>query len=337
MIGDGMGLSQVSAALYENSNRLALEKFPVIGFHKSYSYDNLITDSAAGATAFACGVKTYNGAIGLTADTIRCRTILEEAESYGLATGIVVTATVTHATPAAFYAHQDLRIMHDQIAADLLKTEIDLVIGGGKRFFDNRELDNRNLYEELQSKGYIVSDYMQNDINQIGFNAKKNMVYFTGDKDPPAAAVGRDYLPYASKNAPKFLQNRSEKGFFLMIEGSQIDWACHNKTEEWAIDELLDFNRAIEEVIEFARKDGNTLVIVTGDHETGGMSINEGSRMNKLKIEFTTNAHTGALIPVFAYGPSAHLFSGIYENTDIYKKMRQAFGFSDSTSALNYR
>ncbi|MDX1941231.1 MAG: alkaline phosphatase [Saprospiraceae bacterium] len=337
MIGDGMGLSQVSAALYENNNRLALEKFPVIGFHKSYSYDNLITDSAAGATAFACGVKTYNGAIGLNADTIPCRTILEEAESYGLATGIVVTTTVTHATPAAFYAHQDLRIMFDQIAADMLKTEIDLVIGGGKRYFDNRELDNRNLYEELQSKGYNVNDYMQADINQIGFNAKKNMVFFTGDTDPPSASVGRDYLPYASKNGLRFLQNRSEKGFFLMIEGSQIDWACHNKQEEWAIDELLDFNKAIEEVIEFARKDGNTLVIVTGDHETGGMSINEGSRINKLKIAFTSNAHTGTLIPVYAYGPSAHLFSGIYENTDIYKKMRQAFGFSDSTSALHYR
>lgn len=335
MIGDGMGLSQISAALYENSNRLALEHFPVVGFHKSYSADDLITDSAAGATAFACGVKTYNGAIGLNIDSIPCRTILEEAEAKDLATGLVVTSTLTHATPAAFYAHQKLRIYYDQIAADFMKTEIDLAIGGGKRYFDNREADDRNLYEELQAKDYVVTDYMHLEMNQLGFNAKKNFVYFTGDKDPPAASVGRDYLPNAAKSALQFLQKRSDKGFFLVIEGSQIDWACHNKRADWAIDELLDFNKTIENVLDFARKDGNTLVIVTGDHETGGLAINPGSRINKLDIKFTTNGHTGSLVPVFAYGPSAHLFAGIYENTDINKKMRQALGFGDSTSALS--
>ncbi len=336
MIGDGMGLAQISAALYENNNRLALEKFPVVGFHKSYAYDELITDSAAGATAFACGVKTYNGAIGLNADTIPCRTILEEAESQGLATGLVVTTTINHATPGAFYAHQKLRINYDQIAADLLKTEIDLIIGGGKRYFDNREIDDRNLYEELQAKGYFVADYMQAEITQINFNTKKNFIYFTGDTDPPAASVGRDFLPYAGKQASLFLEKRSEKGFFLLIEGSQIDWACHNNRAEWAIDELKDFNRTIEAILEYAHKNGETLVIVTGDHETGGLAINPGSKMNKLQTAFTTNGHTATLIPVFAYGPSAHLFAGIYENTDIHKKMRQALGFSDSTSALNY-
>ncbi len=335
MIGDGMGVAQITAGLYSNNNRLALEQFPIIGFHKPYSSSDLITDSAAGATAFSCGVKTYNGAIGLNADTIPCLTILEEAERNGLATGMIVTCPIVHATPAAFIAHQNLRAYNEQIAADFLKTDIDLMIGGGKRYFDHRESDNRDLYEELLRKGYFVSDYMKTELEQLGFNAKQNFAYFTADTDPPPAQAGRDYLPYAVKQALPFLEQRSDKGFFLMIEGSQIDWACHAKKGEAMLAEMMDFNKAIEAVLNFARKRGNTLVIVTGDHETGGLSVNEGSRMNKLKMAFTSNSHTGTMIPVFAYGPSASLFGGIYENTDIHKKMQHAFGFADTTSALN--
>ncbi|MFN7115898.1 MAG: alkaline phosphatase [Saprospiraceae bacterium] len=334
MIGDGMGVSQITAGLYSNNNRLALEKFPVVGFHKSYSFDDLITDSAAGATAFACGVKTYNGAIGLNADTIPCTTILEESERNGLATGMVVTSTIVHATPASFIAHQQIRVLNEEIAADFLKTDIDLIIGGGKRYFDRRDIDNRNLYEELERKGYFVSDYMKAELTQLGLNPKQNFAYFTADTDPLPAPAGRDYLPYAVKQALPFLEQRSDKGFFLMVEGSQIDWAGHARKGDILIEEMLDFYKAIEIVLEFAHKRGNTLVIVTGDHETGGFSITEGSKMNRLKTAFTTNGHTAALIPVFAYGPSAQLFSGIYENTDIYKKMRYALGFADSTAAL---
>lgn len=335
MIGDGMGVAQITAGLYSNNNRLALEQFPVVGFHKSYSSSDLITDSAAGATAFSCGVKTYNGAIGLNADTIPCLTILEEAERNGLATGMIVTCPIVHATPAAFIAHQNLRAYNEQIATDFLKTDIDLIIGGGKRYFDHRDSDKRNLYEELLRKGYFVSDYMKAELEQLGFNAKQNFAYFTADTDPVPAQAGRDYLPYAVKQALPFLEQRSDKGFFLMIEGSQIDWACHAKKGEAMLAEMMDFNKTIEAVLNFARKRGNTLVIVTGDHETGGLSVNEGSKMNKLKMAFTSNSHTGTLIPVFAYGPSAPLFGGIYENTEIHKKMQQAFGFADTTSALN--
>lgn len=335
MIGDGMGLAQVSTMLYSNNNRMELEKFPVIGFHKSYSADNLITDSAAGATAFACGVKTYNGAIGLNADSIPVRSIFEEIEAKGMSTGLVVTTMLNHATPAAFYAHQKIRVLLDQIAADFLKTEIDFVVAGGKRYFDNRTIDNRDLIDELRAKGYVVADYMQGELSQIGFNPKNNFIYFTADKDPPAAGVGRTFLPYASEQALRFLEQHDDQGFFLMVEGSQIDWACHNQRGNWAEQELKDFDNTIKKVLEYAQKDGNTLVIVTGDHETGGLAINQGSKMNRLKTAFTTNAHTASMVPVFAYGPSAQLFAGIYENTDIYRKMRQALGLTDSTSALN--
>ncbi|HMN91159.1 MAG TPA: alkaline phosphatase, partial [Saprospiraceae bacterium] len=204
------------------------------------------------------------------------------------------------------------------------------------RYFDRREIDERNLYEELKQKGYLVYDYMNYELNQIEFNAKKKLVYFTADTDPVSYVSGRDYLPLATKQALQFLDKRSDKGFFLMVEGSQIDWAGHAKRGDLLVPEMLDFDRTVAVVLDFARRHGNTLIIVTGDHETGGLSINEGSKMNKLKLAFTSNAHTGALVPVFAYGPQAHLFSGIYENTDIYHKMRQALDFSDSTSAASF-
>lgn len=327
MIGDGMGLTQITAGMYSNGNKIELEKFPVVGLHKSYSYDNLVTDSASGATAFASGVKTYNGAIGVNSDTVAVRTILEEAEEKNYATGLVATSTIVHATPASFIAHQKQRRMYEEIAADFLKTDIDFFVGGGKKYFDRREKDERNLYEELRAKGYVVSDYFQEDFKTIEIDNTKKFAYLTADDDPLPVAQGRDYLPLASKRAAEFLDNQDDKPFFLMIEGSQIDWGGHANNSDYIVTEMLDFNAAIAHVLEFAKLDGETLVIVTADHETGGYSINPGSTMDSLVTEFTTDYHTAVMIPVFAYGPGAELFSGIYENTAIYNKMREAYGW----------
>ncbi|MCB0705997.1 MAG: alkaline phosphatase [Saprospiraceae bacterium] len=329
MIGDGMGLTQISAGMYMNGNKLHLEEFPVIGLHKSYSYNDLITDSAAGAVAFASGIKTYNGAIGVNADTIAVQTILEDAEAHGLATGLIATSKILHATPACFFAHQKSRTMYEEIAADLLLTDMDLFIGGGKKYFDQRTLDNRNLIEELQEKGYVISDYFQQDFNDsLIMDPAFNFGYLTALDAPLPAAAGRDYLTSASARGIEFLQARSpENGFFLMIEGSQIDWGGHANDSDYIISEMIDFDRAIGTVMDFAKKDGNTLVIVTADHETGGYAINPGSTMDSLVTAFTTGYHTGCLIPVFAFGPGSNLFSGIYENTAIYDKMRLAFQF----------
>ncbi|GJM34609.1 MAG: alkaline phosphatase [Saprospiraceae bacterium] len=323
-----MGLAQITAAMYNNGNHLSLEKFPVVGFHKSYSANDLITDSAAGATAFSCGVKTYNNAIGLSKDSLACKTILEEAEERGLATGLVATSTIVHATPAAFIAHQKLRVLYENIASDMLNVDVDLLIGGGKKYFDRRENDQRDLYQELKDKGYRVYDYSTRPLEEIIPDKKRNLVYFTADNLPLPVSAGRTYLPIASNLATNFLAKRSENGFFLMIEGSQIDWAGHANEGELLVSEMLDFDKAINKVLDFARKRDDTLVIVTADHETGGMSINQGSVMGELKYGFTSNAHTGTLIPVFAYGPGAALFSGIYENTAIHDKIRKAFGFN---------
>lgn len=335
MIGDGMGLGQISAGLYSNNNRLNLEEFPVVGFHKSHSASDLITDSAAGATAFACGVKTYNNAIGLTADTLPCYTILEEAEDRGLATGMVVTSQITNATPGAFVAHQALRVMNEQIAADLLETDIDIFIGGGLSYFVDRSFDKRNLRKELEAKDYLVYDYTQGNVHRVRMDLGKKFAFFTAENLPSGVNLGRNYLPYASQIAAQFLTQKSDEGFFLMIEGSQIDWAAHSNDANWMIKEMLDFDRAIGQILAFAKKRGDTLVIVTADHETGGVAINEDSRMNRLKLDFTTNHHTAAMIPVFAYGPGARLFSGIYENTEIYHKMKKALEWDDTAGVLS--
>jgi alkaline phosphatase len=336
MIGDGMGLAHITAAMYANNNRLTMEHFPVVGLHKPPSADNLITDSAAGATAFACGIKTYNGAVGLTADSLPCYTILEEARDRGYATGLVATSTIVHATPAAFAAHQPLRGMYEDIALDFAQAEVDLLIGGGKRYFDRRDRDNRDLYAELQKKGYQVSDYLSGELTSITSNGRRKFAYFTADKHPLTYDAGRDYLPYAVKFSCAFLSRRQAEGFFLMVEGSQIDWGGHSNDGGMVVSETLDFDRAVAAALEFARKNRETLVIVTADHEAGGMALNPGSKMNRINAAFTTNGHTGTLIPVFAYGPGAELFGGIYENTAIYHKMRQALRFTPDTAALKH-
>ncbi len=325
LIGDGMGLTQISAGLYSNNNVLNLEQFKQIGLHKSYASNNLITDSAAGATAFACGQKTYNGAIAVDPDSVALKTILEEAEAAGLSTGLVATSTIVHATPASFIAHVKARKMYEEIAAQFLDTEIDFFVGGGKKFFSNRS-DGRDLMQELGNKGYVVSDFVKEEFSDLSLDPSKNFAYLTSNNDPLMASQGRDYLQEVSTKGIQFLNQHGEKGFFMMIEGSQIDWGGHANNSDYIITEMLEFDRTIGEVLKFAKEDGQTLVVVTADHETGGYAINPGSKMGEIEGAFTSDYHTGSLIPVFAYGPGAEQFAGIYENTAIYFKMKAALG-----------
>lgn len=327
LIGDGMGLTQVSAGLYSNHDRLNVERFPVTGMMKTHSASALITDSAAGATAFSCGCKTRNGYIGVSANKKPCFTLLEEAEQRGLATGLAASCSITHATPASFIAHVPDRADMEQIAADFLKTSVDLLIGGGQKYFEARKSDARDLRREMEEKGYAVSSFKDKPLQELNFDPAQPNVWFSAWEEPASVLKGRDYLPVAARKAPAFLARRSDKGFFLMLEGSQIDWACHDKDGERAVSELLDFNEAIGAILEFARQDGETLVIITADHETGGMALEQGRSGDSLDIEFNTGYHTASMVPVFAYGPGAELFGGMYENTDIYFKMRELLGW----------
>lgn len=327
MIGDGMGITQISAGMYSNGNHLNLERFNNIGLHKNSSSDALITDSAAGATAFACGQKTYNGAVGVDPDTNAMETILEEAEARGLKTGLVATSTIDHATPASFIAHNRSRQNYEEIALDFLNTDAEIFIGGGQKSFERREMDDRNLSNELRAKGYKVVSFVDKEIDEIDMKGVDKLMYYTADGSPLPVSQGRDYLKPAANLAVSHLNKSNEKGFFLMIEGSQIDWGGHSNDANYIITEMIEFDKTIGAVLDFAEKDGNTLVIVTADHETGGFAIQKESKLDSLVTAFTSDYHTGDLIPVFAYGPGSEQFRGFYENTAIYHKMRDIFGW----------
>lgn len=325
MIGDGMGLTQITAGMYSNGNKTELERCPVVGLQKTQASDNLVTDSAASATAFACGVKSYNGAIGVDQDTTPVNSILWHAEQLGLPTGLVVSSTIVHATPASFYAHNKYRKNYEEIAAEVVDSNVDFLVGGGKKYFDRRKMDERNLLDELEKKSYKVSHFAAGELKDMENDVERNMIYLTADSDPIPFSGGREYLKPAAKKAVRYLDEKSTDGFFLMIEGSQIDWGGHANLTDYVVSEFLEFNEIIGYVLDYAKADGNTLVVITADHETGGLAINPGSKMDSLETVFTTPKHTATMVPIFAYGPGAEKFAGIYENTAIFDKMKEVF------------
>lgn len=320
MIGDGMGVAQIYAGLTANKGHLNLARAHAIGFHKSYSSDRYVTDSAAGATAFACGQKTYNGAIGVDASGMPIPTILELAEQNGLATGLIATCSITHATPASFISHQPSRSLDENIALDFLKTDIDLFIGGGKKHFADRS-DKLNLIDSLRENGYSIPI----DLADASKLPGGKLALFLADDHQPKISQGRGDQLVQSTTIALQLLGKNKKGMFLMIEGSQIDWGGHENDTQYIVEEVIDFDKAVGKAFDYADMDGQTLVIVTADHETGGLAL-KGGNINEGKVEgaFTTKGHTGEMIPVFAYGPGATQFTGIYENTAIFDKMMRA-------------
>ena len=178
----------------------------------------------------------------------------------------------------------------------------------------------------MAGQGWEITTFREKDLSALQPDPSRPFAWFSALAEPSYATQGRTYLPPATRMALSFLKQRSAKGFFMMIEGSQIDWACHANNGPNAVAEMLDFDRAIGEALRFARADGETLIIVTADHETGGMAIENGSTRDSLELTFTTNYHTAALVPVFAFGPGAERFNGVYENTDIYRKMKELLG-----------
>lgn len=318
LIGDGMGVSHVFAGITANGGKLFLDNFKHIGFAKTSSSSHYITDSAAGGTALSAGVKTYNGAIGVGPDKEPVKTILQEAIENGRAGGLVSTSAITHATPASFIAHQAARSSYEAIAADFLKTDIDVFIGGGYKHFTDRQ-DGRNLANEFEAKGYKVLQSMDEIVK---VNSGK-LAGLTASEHNGRMDDRGSMLPKASKTALNILKN-NKKGFFLMIEGSQIDWAGHANNTTYSVEDMLDFDRTVGEILEFAAADGQTLVIVTADHETGGKIITGGDfKTGMVKAAFASTDHTAVMVPIFAWGPGAEEFMGIMENTDIHKKMRK--------------
>jgi alkaline phosphatase len=325
LIGDGMGLAQLSTAYIYGEDTPNFSRFQYIGLHNPIPTDKKITDSAAGATAFSTGYKSYNAAIGVDQDTMARETILEWAAKNDKSTGVIATSSITHATPASFYAHVPDRNLQEDIALDFLTAPVDFAAGGGLQYFNARE-DGRDLIEELEAQGRTVQT------KQLDTKVKKGgrYAYFLAADGMPTMTDGRgDFLPNATATALDFL-SKDEDGFFLMIEGSQIDWGGHANDADYIITEVLDFDQAVGEALDFAEKDGNTLVIVTADHETGGLSLSSATVFGQrdygaIAPSFSTGGHSASLIPVLAYGKGAEAFIGIYQNNELFGKMKGAF------------
>jgi len=323
MIGDGMGLPVISAAITVSELPLNVERCTSIGMQKTSSDDRYITDSGAAGTALATGNKTKNGAIGVDSGGNRLKSILEIAEEYGLSTGLVSTSSLTHATPASFIAHQSDRSSYEDIALDFLKTDIDVLIGGGYDHFAKRS-DNLNLLDSLKIKGYEVDTSLTAILNSVS----PKLAGFTAPVHEPYRLKGRgEMLPLATWKAIDIL-NKNNKGFFLMVEGSQIDWAAHANNADTLLVEVLDFDQAVGVALDFAQTDGHTLVIITADHETGGVTITGGDiKTHGVRLSFSTTDHTAVMVPVYAFGPGADKFTGIYDNTEVFQKILASFKF----------
>jgi alkaline phosphatase len=324
-IGDGMGVSQVFSGMTANKGNLNLEYLKYIGFSKTQAYDDFITDSGAGATAIASGVKSYNGAIGVNHDTVKVPTLIELAEAKGLSTGLIATSSITHATPACFISHQKSRSLHEAIALDFLQTDIDVVIGGGRRYFANRS-DGVSLFPLLQKSGYKIIT----NRSQLTMNNEHKFYALLNEGSLPKAKERKNFLTHATQVALNLLE-KNEKGFFLMIEGSQIDWGGHENDTNYIVEEMLDMDRAIGAALEFAAQKGQTLIICTADHETGGMALESGNTdAGQIEADYTSSGHTAVMVPVFSIGPGAEEFIGIYENTDLFYKMKSALNLQCS-------
>ena len=321
LIGDGMALSQITAARTVSNKQLNMLRCDYIGIQSTHAADKYVTDSGASATAMACGKKTKYYTIGVDVDGTPLTSIIELAESNGLYTGIMTTSTIVHATPAAFYAHHTDRFAYEDMALQLTYQNVDFFMGGGKLYFDQRS-DGLNLIDSLLAKNYEVVD----SLDQV--SGDKKTAVFIANNNPGRYTWGRgDVLGNSLDIAIDMFRNK-EKGFFIMVEGAQIDWAGDENDQNYLMAEMLDFDRAVGKAIDFAEEDGNTLVIITGDHETGGFSLLDGDEANNnVEGGFLTTQHTGSMVPVFAFGSGAKEFIGVYENSEIFYKMKAQLGF----------
>ncbi|WKN41005.1 alkaline phosphatase [Tunicatimonas pelagia] len=333
LIGDGMGVTQVTSRFYYGEGEPNFQRFPYIGLIKTSSSRQKITDSAAGATAFSAGVKTYNGAIAVADDTTSVPTIAELVAD-DLSTGLIATSSIVHATPASFYAHVPARSQYEEIAAQLTTSSVDFFAGGGIQFFIDRE-DDTNYLDSLTVNGFMIDTAQLQ--KPASFSMEQKYGFLLAPDGMPKMQEGRgNFLPQATQMALDYL-SQDDDGFFLMVEGSQIDWGGHANDAEYIIEEVKDFDKTLGVALDFAERDGNTLVVVTADHETGGFALSSDGSYNDIIGTFSTGGHTPDLIPVFAYGPGAESFAGIYENTGIYDKMVEATGWKSLDSPVASR
>jgi alkaline phosphatase len=317
MIGDGMGLEQLSTAWIVNNRHLNItDNFSNIGIQWTYSASKLVTDSAAAGTALATGSKTRNGAIAVNTDNEVLETLSEYAKSKGKKTGTSVVCRVCDATPAVFSTHAPNRDSLYNIMAQFVDSKLDFLFGGGLKWWEDRP-DGRNLTAEAEAKGYTFVK----DIESLKAVENGPVIALTAYKElPPALDRGTEHQE-SVKKALELLDNKN--GFFLMVEGSCIDDWCHANKVGYAVEEILDFDRTVGTVLEWAAQDGETLVIVTADHSTGAMTLCGGKVAEQsVAVNFANTGHNGVALPVYAWGPHAEDFVGIYENAELSQKIK---------------
>ncbi|UII22841.1 alkaline phosphatase [Fulvivirga ligni] len=315
LIGDGTGLSQWYAGYTANGGALNVFQIKSLGYAVTNASDSYITDSAAGATAMATGKKTNNRYIGMDADGHRLTSITEILKDEGFNTAIISSGDITDATPASFYAHQKERSLSEAIALDFLKSKNDILIGGGYDHFIKRS-DEKNLKKELEKAGYFVSDNFQ------AMDGSHQKMVILDEAAKASMQNGRgDFLTQALTKSIQALQKTSQP-FFIMEESAQVDWGGHSNDLPYVVQEVLDLDKTIGEAMKFVDQNQETLLIITADHETGGLSLVGGDlQQGAVRSHFSTNDHTGVMVPVFAYGPGAENFQGVYANTEIFTKI----------------
>ncbi len=317
MIGDGTGLAQISAGYFANNEELTYANLKHMGWVTTKSTDAFITDSAPSGTPYSSGYNTYNGAAGVDVKKRPQPNIPELAIKNGIIAGVVSTDDLNGATPAAFFAHQPQRGMTDEIWADLPASVLKYFAAGSKEVFEARPLETQKAINKVFTVVNSLDDSKIEAADRVGVL-------------PPAVETGyivkgrTDFLPRATRQAIDFLHQRAKdgKGFFLMVEGARIDKACHGNDFPSAVKELLDFDRAIAEAIRFADEDGNTLVVISADHETGGMVVLNGNpKKGNEEGLYVSTWHTATPVPIFAYGPHAQDFMGVQGNEQVAQKI----------------
>lgn len=319
MIGDGMSLMHVYTAWTANRGKLWLENAQATGLSKTWAVKKLVTDSGSGGTSLATGVKTVYHAVGVDPEGKPLTSLVDVAKELGKDAGMAVTCRLWDATPCDFCCHNIDRDKEEELVGDYPTSGVDFVFGGGAQKFTNRK-DGRDIFKELQKKGYHVSRTLD---DFFAYDKNSRIFAVPYDKDTPLPDERGDLLARASMKGIS-LMNQNKNGFFMMIEGSQLDDYGHFNQLDLLMKETLDFDQTVGEVMKWAAKDGETLVVVTADHETGGLTLVNGNKEEgRVECCFSSKDHTGAMVPVYAFGPGAENFTGIFENTDVFKKIKK--------------
>ena len=319
MIGDGMSLMHVYTAWAANRGKLWLENAQATGLSKTWAVKKLVTDSGSGGTSLATGVKTVYHAVGVDPDGKPLTSLVDVAKELGKDAGMAVTCRLWDATPCDFCCHNIDRDKEEELVGDYPTSGVDFVFGGGAQKFTNRK-DGRDIFKELQKKGYHVSRTLD---DFFAYDKNSRIFAVPYDKDTPLPDERGDLLARASMKGIS-LMNQNKNGFFMMIEGSQLDDYGHFNQLDLLMKETLDFDQTVGEMMKWAAKDGETLVVVTADHETGGLTLVNGNKdEGRVECCFSSKDHSGAMVPVYAFGPGAENFTGIFENTDVFKKIKK--------------